>query len=1080
MTNPSYREDHISQIPALMLLIKMGWQYLPPQEALTARGNRYANVLLENILRTQIGAINSIRYKDKEYPFSEANITQAMKALRDVPVQEGYLNANQYLYNLLTLGKSFEQTILGDKKSYSLRYIDWKNPANNTYHVTEEYAVSRTAREDHYRPDVVLFVNGIPLGVMECKSPSLKEDPIGQAISQHLRNQQPDGIRGLYYYSNLLFAVATNTARYGTTATEPEFWSRWKELFTRKEEQVEWGERLRQLKNTPLPNNERVAIFRERHPGADQDFSALEMEDQQLTEQDRLIYSICQPNHFLELVFHFTLYDDGIKKIARYQQYFAVKNTLKRIIPLPENGRRNGGVIWHTQGSGKSLTMVMLAELIADAPQISSPQIILVTDRIDLDDQITETFQKCQIPVQNAQTGKNLLALLQTNDDAVITTLINKFETALKQRKVTFESPNIFVLIDEGHRSQYGEMYTNMPKMLPNACFIAFTGTPLLKSEKNTLDKFGGIIDVYSITDAVDDKAVVPLLYEGRYTKLEVNEKPLDTYFEKVSEPLTDYGKRALKNKFSTKDQLNKTDQVIYARAWDISEHYEQHVKGIEFGGLKAKGQLVAPDKPTALKYRAYLLEIGKVSCEVLISGPDQREGNNSAHEENTDEVVGFWTAMMDEHGSDKQYDKNLRKRFKKQEHPEIIIVVSKLLTGFDAPNNYVLYLTKSLKEHNLLQAIARVNRVAPGKEHGLILDYYGVIEELDNAIKTYSGETGFDEEDLAGTVTNVAGEIKKLPQAHADVWEIFKTLKNDKDHEAYEELLHDEALRYKFYEKLTYYARLLRLALSTVEYDENTDDLQKIKYKQDLKFFLKLRQSVKRRYMDDVSYKEFEPQVRKLIDKHVNTEGEMLSLNEKFDLFNAEDRKRELDKMGSPASKADHIASRTKRAINEKMGEDPEYFKKLSEMIQDAINDYHQHRISEQEYLKQVRKFEKEFHGGRQHNLPKELDKRPEATAIYNLANAQFREQFKRSENSPNYAVLMALGVDEVLREKVLDQGKPIIDWPQKENILGQINIGMDDFLFAFKEEHDLDLPLEQIDEFIESVIQLAKRRYA
>src|SRR5690606_10631044 len=276
-----------------------------------------------------------------------------------------------------------------------------------------------------------------------------------------------------------------------------------------------------------------------------------------------LLFSLCKPERLLDMIFNFTVYDEGVKKIARYQQYFAVTNTLQRIARKDSEGKRLGGVIWHTQGSGKSLTMVMLAQLIATHPEIKNPKIVLVTDRIDLDDQITDTFRKCKIPVENALTGKHLGELLSGLGDSVLTTLIHKFEAAVNSIREPFTSPDIFVLVDEGHRSQYGSFNIKMQKVFPNACFIAFTGTPLMTKEKSTANKFGGLIDVYSITDAVADGAVVPLLYEGRHNLIEVNEKPLDTYFDKVSEPLTPYGKAALKRKFSTTSQLNRADQVI-------------------------------------------------------------------------------------------------------------------------------------------------------------------------------------------------------------------------------------------------------------------------------------------------------------------------------------------------------------------------------------------------------------------------------------------------------------------------------------------------------------------------------------
>ncbi|WP_418499014.1 type I restriction endonuclease subunit R [Flagellimonas sp.] len=1078
MAVPSFKEDHISQLPALKLLMNMGWKYISPEQALEARGGRTSNVLLETILKNQLQLINTIEYKGKEFPFSDANINNAILAIRDLPIQDGFIAANKAFYELITLGRSFEQSILGDKKSFSFHYIDWKHPENNTYHVSEEFSVLRSGSSEHYRPDIVLFINGIPVVVIECKSPKIK-DPIDKSIEQHLRNQQEDGIRALYQYSNLAMGLATNEAKYATTATQKEFWSFWKELFKTKAEETAWLDKLQALKNQPLPTNERTTLFQERYKNVWTFFQNLEKEEQAVTEQDKLLFSICKPERLLDLFFNFTLYDDGIKKVTRYQQYFAVHNTLDKIVKTDSEGLRKGGVIWHTQGSGKSLTMVMLAQLIATHPQIKNPKIILVTDRIDLDDQITETFKKCQIPVENAQTGKHLVELLSGTGDTVITTLIHKFEAAVNQAKEGFDSPDIFVLVDEGHRSQYGTFNIKMQKVFPKGCFIAFTGTPLMKKEKSTANRFGGLIDVYSITDAVEDGAVVPLLYEGRHNLIEVNEKPLDNYFDRISEPLTPYGKAALKRKFSSTNQLNKAEEIIYARAWDISDHYEQNVQDILFGSLKAKGQLVAPNKTTAIRYREFIRQIGKITCEVLISPPDVRENYEDAFEESDDLILKFWKAMMDKYGSPENYEKSLISSFKKQDQPEIIIVVDKLLTGFDAPNNYVLYLTRQLKEHTLLQAIARVNRLAPGKEHGLIIDYYGNLENLDMALETYSGADNYDAADLEGTLTNISEEIKRLPQAHSEVWDIFKEVKNKYDEPAYEELLQDEAIRHIFYEKVSAFSRLLKLALSSFEFISKTPEQQISKYKQDAKFFLGLRIAVKRRYFDDLEYKEYEPQVQKLIDKHITTEGEILRITEMVNIFDKEERDREVEKITSKAAKADHIASRTIKAINVKINEDPVYYKKLSRLIRDTIEDYHQHRISEADYLNKAREYEDQFHNGRQDNVPENLTGNDTGIAIYNLVNEIFKGNLKRSEGSQNIAALMAEGIDEVIKSIVFENGKPIIDWVNKSDIEGRIKIDIDDYLFDLKTQQGIELPFDLIDELVEEGIKVAKLKY-
>ncbi|GAA3627878.1 type I restriction endonuclease subunit R [Flavivirga jejuensis] len=1078
MAVPSFKEDHISQLPALKLLMNMGWKYFTPEQALEARGGRTSNVLLETILKEQLQSINTIEYKGKEFTFSEINVNNAILSIRDLPIQDGFIASNKAFYEFITLGRSFEQSVLGDKKSFSFQYIDWKHPENNVFHVSEEFSVLRTGSSEHYRPDIVLFINGIPVVVIECKSPKIK-DPIEKSIEQHLRNQQEDGIRSLYQYSNLVMGLSTHEAKYATTATEKEFWSVWKELFKTKAEETAWQDKLQAIKDQPLPTNEQTTLFQDRYKNVWTYFKNLEKEEQTITEQDKLLYSFCQPERLLDLFFNFIVYDAGVKKVTRYQQYFAVHNTLNKVAKTDGQGLRTGGVIWHTQGSGKSLTMVMLAQLIATHPDIKNPKIILVTDRIDLDDQITETFKKCQIPVENAQTGKHLVELLSGTGDTVITTIIHKFEAAVNRAKEGFDSPDIFVLVDEGHRSQYGTFNIKMQKVFPKGCFIAFTGTPLMKKEKSTANRFGGLIDVYSITDAVEDGAVVPLLYEGRHNLIEVNEKPLDNYFDRVSEPLTPYGKAALKRKFSSTNQLNKAEEIIYARAWDISDHYEQNVQDILFGGLKAKGQLVAPNKTTAIRYREFIKQISKVSCEVLISAPDVRENYDDAFEESDDLILKFWKAMMDKYGSSENYEKSLINSFKKQDHPEIIIVVDKLLTGFDAPNNYVLYLTRQLKEHTLLQAIARVNRLAPGKEHGLIIDYYGNLENLDSALETYSGANNYDAIDLEGTLTNISEEIKKLPQAQSEVWDIFKEIKNKYDEPAYEELLQDEAIRHIFYEKVSAFARLLKLALSSFEFISNTTEQQINKYKQDAKFFLGLRISVKRRYFDDLEYKEYEPQVQKLIDKHITTEGEILRITEMVNIFDKAERDREVEKITSKAAKADHIASRTIKAINVRMNEDLVYFKKLSRLIKDTIDDYHQHRISEVDYLNKAKGFEDQFHSGRQDNIPENLVGNDTGIAIYNLVNEIFKGHLKRSEDGKNTGAVMAEGIDNVIKSIVFENGKPIIDWGNKSDIEGKIRIAIDDYLYELKTQQDIELPFDLIDELVEEGLKVAKLKY-
>lgn len=1065
---PSYQEDHISQIPAIQLLMKLGYKYISPEQALVLRDNRTSNVLLTPILKEQLAKINSINYKGEKHPFSDANINLAINEVKDLPIHLGYINANQHFYDLITLGKSFEQTINGDRKSFSFKYIDWEKPENNIFHVSEEFAVTRSNRSDTYRPDIVLFVNGLPLGIIECKSNAIKS-PIDEAISQNLRNQKEDGIRDLYVYSNLVMGLAVNEAKYATTGTPKEFWNVWIEKFTKKYTEQDFLQELNNIKQATLPNDERTEIFKTRYAATFKRFNELEKDVVMLTEQDKMIYSICRPERFLELMYQYILYDDGIKKIARYQQYFGIKKTIKRIEKVGTDGKRRGGVIWHTQGSGKSLTMAMLAQMIALNKNIKNPKIVLVTDRIDLNDQITDTFKKCKIDVVEASTGKHLIDLLNSSSDAVITTIINKFKAAVAKAPEGFTSSEIFVLIDEGHRSQYGTFNVKMQKTFPNACFIAFTGTPLMKSEKDTAKKFGGVIDEYTIKDAVEDGAVLPLFYEGRHNDITVNEKPLDNYFEKVSEPLTKYGKASLKRKFSSKNTINKSDQVIYDRAWDISDHFTEFIQGTGF-----KAQLVAPNKTTAIMYHNYLKEIGKVTSEVVISAPDSRKDNDDAYVENEDVVQKFYKAMIDKYGNHKDYEENIIKSFKKQEHPEIIIVVDKLLTGFDAPINRVLYLTRNLKDHTLLQAIARVNRVHEGKDYGLIIDYYGNLENLDKAIEDYSGDNELDKEDVKGSVTNVNELINQLPQAYSELWDVFKTVKNKFDTEAYAVLLGDEEMRHTFYEKLSKFLRLFNLAMSTVQFNDSKNDEIIEKYKKESKFFIQLRIDVKRRYFDDIDYKEYEKQVQKLIDKHIVTDGEVLKITQPIDIFNKQQRDDEVEKLIGSAAKADHIASRTSKGISIKMQEDPIFYTKLSDLIKQTIQEYKQSRINEAEYLNRIKDIENTFINGKQDNVPKSIVDNKIAIAFYNFINDKLSEHLK--DNNQNADI--ALEVRSLIEGVVLEGDKPIVDWKSNADLEKKIWNELDDYFYGISLQLEQNIPFDIIDAFIEEVIKIAKKQ--
>ncbi|OHB56576.1 MAG: hypothetical protein A2Y12_04695 [Planctomycetes bacterium GWF2_42_9] len=861
----------------------------------------------------------------------------------------------------------------------------------------------------------------------------------------------------------MLVVLDKNNAKYATTGTDLKFWSAWKDKGL--DENC-----IKKLVNKPLNYEQKGKLFSEPFMYARNEFDRKEQSEILLTEQDRAIYSLCRPERLLELMFRYTLFDAGVKKIARYQQYFCITKILGRIKEVGKDGRRQGGVVWHTQGSGKSLTMVLLAEAIALA-NILNYKIVLVTDRVDLDDQIYKTFKHCGNEPLQAEKGAHLLELLAGNKQRIITTIINKFNGALRTNDYKNEDTNIFVLVDEGHRGQYKTFHAQMKKLLPNACFIAFTGTPVIKKQKNTLAKFGGLIDAYTITEAVDDKAVVPLLYEGRHVEQFVEKESIDRWFERETEKLSKEQIADLKKKFATTDQLNMAEQKIMAVAWDISKHYTDNF------GNPFKAQLVTQRKEAALLYKKYFDKFGMVTSEVLISPPNIKEGDYEIVEDNifnddSTSVNKFWSNMMARFGSEKEYNRQLINAFKNTDEPEIIIVVDKLLTGFDAPRNTVLYITRKLREHTLLQAIARVNRLYPGKDFGYIIDYRGILQNLDEALDLYSKMPDFDLNDLNGILTDMSEEVDKLPQRHSDVWEIFKTVSNKKDEEAFELLLSDDAVRIRFYEKLSAYARTLSIAFASEKFLDKTPETKIKKYRYDLKFFMSLRTSVRKRYAEVVDFKEYETKIQKLIDTYVGT-GEVEKVTELVNIFDHESFDKEVEKLPNASSMADTIAYRTKKTISELMHEDPAYYKKFSELIDDVIRAFRLERFSAAEYLHKIKEIHKSILNKSGDDVPEQVSKNDVKSAFYR----SFRELLKKvntTESVEDIGIKASLGTYEIIDKLA------IVNWDNNNDIKNQMRNEIEDLLFKLQEQYRFELPFSDIDEIMEACLHIAKTKLA
>ena len=1102
-------EKHQSQIPALQLLVAMGFTPLSPEEALRLRGGRLRNVTLDDVLADQLLQLNRFSHRGREYPFDLEDAHEAMRRLKPTPDRvKGLRGTNQDVYDTLVLGTTLTKTIDGDSKSFSFRYVDWEDPDNNTYHVTAEMTVERAGSTKTRRCDIVAFVNGIPFIVIENKRPT---ERLKKANSQLIGYQREDEIPHLFHFAQILLSMNRREARYATVGTQSRFWQTWREEETTFEgshaipqDESEFTETqaseiefdpveqavyptqdpLRDLVEQPLGVTEAEAVYSGNLAPARSHIQARRAgRKRQVTAQDEALYALCRRERLLDLVRRFTVFDAGVRKIARHQQYFAVRRAVEKVRQFDLQCVRKGGVIWHTPGTGKSLTMVMLGKALALEETISNPRIVIVTDRDDLDRQIKDTFKSCEMEPVRATSGTHLISLIR-NKTPLVTTIINKFDTASRIGRVISEDPNVFVLVDESHRTQtgshggFGQLAGKMRRILGKACYLGFTGTPLLQREKNTLTTFGGLIHRYAIDQAVQDEAVVSLLYEGRIVKQQINPETIDSWFDKLSEGLSEHQRVDLKRKYSRLNALARTEQAIHARAFDISEHYRQHWQGSGF-----KAQLVAPSKAAACRYKEILDEIGHVTSEIVISPPDDHEGNEEVDHDSKSVVRAFWTRMMDRYGTEGEYNRQIIDAFKHSEHPEILIVVSKLLTGFDAPRNTVLYLCRSLREHNLLQAIMRVNRLfeedGVEKKNGLIIDYEGLLGELDGALNAYSALEGFESSDLAGTLENVKKEIRRLRHLHERLRDVFRSIRNKKDMEEYEQFLADEARRQDFYEKLREFGRCLRISLSSDKIQAVYDDAKIDALKRDWLTFSELRRSVRLRYQETIDVREFEPKIRKLLDNHVvampaETVVEPVNINDPDAL------KAITEESGvTEASRADRIASATRRTVTEKMEEDPTFYRRFSELLEETISNYRAKRISERAYLQRVLdlagKVSRKEDRGRE--MPEPVRGNDDGEAFYGVLGESLAEANGQTDAKTLDEVEIAnaaLDIIEIIRKH------HIVDVWSNEIAQNEMRNAIDDYYYdVLREQKGLILTDAQLNDLENKIMNLARARF-
>lgn len=1032
MYNKKFDEVNISQKPAMEVLEKLGYKNIDSDYAKKLRGNSY-NVLLKPIIKEKLNEINSFNYKGKEYKFSEKSINNALNDL-DESLTDGLVKTNEKIFNTLLLGRSYTENLEdGTKRSFTINFIDWNELKNNDFYVVEEFAVESEDGMNNARPDLVLFINGIPFGVIECKS---SEIPVEEGISQMLRNQRKEYIPQLFKFIQIVMATNKNETKYGTCSTPKKFWSVWKE-----QDEVWLNKKLK-----------KIVVGR------------------MATNQDKNIISLFHPKRVMELIKYFILFDKDKKKICRYQQYFAVKAIIKTIEERDEIGNRQSGVIWHTQGSGKSLTMVMVAKYILSELRKLNPKVIVVTDRIDLDKQINRTFNHTRLKAIKAATGNHLIKLILDDEADIITTLVHKFDTA-SNKGARLESRDIFVLVDESHRSQYKELNIKMKNVFPNACYLGFTGTPLMKKEKNTKKKFGNkLIHKYTIADGVKDKAIVPLLYEGKMVEQTVNRKAIDLQLDIITRNLNDTQKEIVMKKWSQFEKVASSNQRINLIAFDINEHFMNNYKSQD---LPFTAMLATNSRIEAIKYLRAFEELNDLNVGVVISQPDKREGHDSIDGPVDDIIINFWNEMMKKYGDPVSYEETLKEKFINGDI-DILIVVDKLLTGFDAPRAAILYIDKEMKEHTLLQAIARVNRLYEGKDYGYIIDYRGLIKKLDDAMEMYSGSglENFEGRDLKEAIRDVITIIGDLRQYYNELVRLFAKIKNKDDIEEFEVFLADDNLREDFYEILSNYGRNLSIALESEKIYNSLGKEEIENHKKTFKFYQKLRASVKRRYSDTIDNKEYEARMQKLIDNYISAEG-MMRISNPVDVLDEKAFGEEVKRIDNPRSKADTIRTRLGKSISEKWEENPAYYKKFSERIEKVLEDYKKKRISEAEYLNNMEDLLKKYREKKDEtNYPNSIEYNENAQAFYGVVNEVVKESGIEYVTREDLGDL-ALEIDNVIRENSK------VDWHNNIDVHNKIAQQIDDILYEYTNKTSIEIPFDDIDKIIEKVKNVALKRY-
>ena len=936
-----WNEQDLAETPAVELLQSLGYSFVPPEDLERERAS-----LKEAVLTGRLAAA----LKRLNPWLSDTNVARAVKAVTQVPAA-GLAEANQALHTSLTYGIVLEQDRGEGRKSHTVRFLDFDDPGRNEWIVTRQYKVLGSKK--HVVPDVVAFVNGLPLAVVECKSPTIGDAWKAEAVKQLRRYQEADtrwkdqGAPRLFEAAQILIGACGERAVYGTVGTPERFFLEWKEPYPLGVKQLG-----RKLGRAPTP-------------------------------QDVLLYGLLEPRNLLDVVRNFVVFEvEGgrtVRKLARYKQFVAVNEAMRRIRTARKPGAR-GGIVWHTQGSGKSLTMLWLALKLRRDESQRQPAIVIVTDRTKLDRQIAGVFTACGFPnPERAASVRSLRRLLEHPTGRTVITTIQKFQelagaggiggTVGATKRTTAhptlsEAANVFVLVDEAHRTQYRSLAANMRRALPNACFLGFTGTPIDKQDRSTLRTFGPYIDTYTIEQAVRDGATVPIFYESRLPELRIIGQTIDRVFDRVFAERTDEERTAIRRRYATEQAIAGAPRRIEAICLDLIDHFTRYIAPNRF-----KAQVVAASRHDAVTFKEALDRLNAPESAVIMSA-----GHND------EERLARW------HRGREQQDR-LIGRFKDRDDPlSILVVCDMLLTGFDAPVEQVMYLDAPLREHGLLQAIARVNRPCGAeKTYGLVVDYRGVSTRLQEALAVFSTT------DVRGALTPNVDELPRLESRHAAAMRFFLPRAGDRpaadtnDLDACVRVLEPEDVRAGFDLAFRRFSRSMDMLLP---------DPRALAYRGDLQWLGKIRGAARARYRDErLDLSGCGEKVRTLIAGAIAADGIEILVRE-VRLFSPEFEEK-IDALGTDDAKASEMEHAIRHEINVRVEENPAFYQSLREKLEAIIEERRLERLDAARQLSLLDGLREEMQGER--TLAQGVGLGARGFAIYGLLERRLPERQRR-----------------------------------------------------------------------------------